>query len=275
MQRTSTAARIAALAAVGALFLGACSSDSDSGSKDTSKETAKTTTTVAEEGPESTATAPEDNGGRKEGDGELVIGAVLPQSGNLSALGPAMIQGGAMAVEDINAAGGVLGKDVKYIVKDDGGAADDDLALTGAEELINNEGVDLILGAAASGTTKSIIDSVVSSGTAQCSPSNTGSDLTQWADKGLYFRTPPVDDLQAQALAKVISDDGHVNVAIIAQNSDYGTGFVRYLAPALKDGGAEVVENVTYDLSGTGIDAEVEKVVQSEPDAVALIGYAE
>jgi branched-chain amino acid transport system substrate-binding protein len=64
-------------------------------------------------------------------------------------------------------------------------------------------------------------------------------------------------------------------VAIIAQNTDYGTGFVRYLDPALTDAGAKVVANVTYDEKGTGIDAEVEKVVSSEPDAVALIGYPE
>ncbi|HEX2576414.1 MAG TPA: ABC transporter substrate-binding protein, partial [Aquihabitans sp.] len=107
------------------------------------------------------------------------------------------------------------------------------------------------------------------------SPSNTGSDLTQADDKGLYFRTPPPDNLQAQALAKAISDDGHQNVAIIAQNTDYGTGFVRFLEPALTDAGAEIVANVTYDETGTGIDAEVEEVVGAEPDAVALIGYPE
>lgn len=274
MQRTSTAAKLAALATVGVLFLGACGSDSDGASEPTDEGTEETTTTAAEE-EASTATPPGENGGRTEGDGTLVIGAVLPQSGNLSFLGPPMIEGAQMAIRDINEAGGVNGADAEIIVKDDGGGADSDLALTSVDELINNENVDLILGAAASGTTKDIIDRVVSSGTAECSPSNTGSDLTTWDDEGLYFRTPPADDLQAQALAKVVSDDGYANVAIVAQNSDYGTGFVRYLEPALTDGGAEVVANVTYELNGTGIDAEVEKVVQAEPDAVVLIGYPE
>ncbi|HRW36662.1 MAG: ABC transporter substrate-binding protein [Acidimicrobiales bacterium] len=274
MQRTTTAAKLAALAAVGVLFLGACGSDSDGGSDGGGSGNEATTTTAADGG-ESMATPPGENGGRTEGDGELVIGAVLPQSGNLSFLGPPMIEGAQMAVRDINEAGGVNGKDVKIIVKDDGGGADSDLALTSVDELINNENADLILGAAASGTTKDIIDRVVSSGTAECSPSNTGSDLTTWDDKGLYFRTPPADDLQAQALAKVVSDDGYTSVAIVAQNSDYGTGFVRYLQPALEDGGADIVADVTYELNGTGIDAEVEKVVQAEPDAVVLIGYPE
>jgi branched-chain amino acid transport system substrate-binding protein len=268
--RRTRALKLGAVVASAALLLAACGSDDDdSGSNDTEE----TTTTAAEgsTGP----TAPEDNGGRTEGDGTLQIGAVLPQTGNLASIGPAMIEAARMAVRDINDAGGVLGMDVELTVKDDGGAADDDLALTSVDELINNDKVDAILGAAASPTTKAIIDRVVSSGTAQCSPSNTGSDLTTWDDEGLFFRTPPPDNLQAQALAKVITDDSRQNVAIIAQNSDYGTGFVKFLEPALKDVGPSVVESVTYELNGTGIDAEVEKIVSSEPDSVVLIGYPE
>ena len=277
-----TTSRKSQLAAVGlslALILGACGSDDDDSSSDetTSTTAADTSSSTPDEGGEgeATPTPPGENGGRTDGDGELVLGALLPQSGNLAQLGPPMISGAQMAVADINAAGGVLGQDVRMIVKDDGGAGNNDLAVTSADELINNEGVDGIIGAAASGTTKAVIDRITSAGTAQCSPSNTGSDLTQWDDKGLYFRTPPPDNLQALALAKAISDDGHQNVAIIAQNTDYGTGFVRYLAPALEENGAEIVADVTYDETGTGIDAEVESVVSASPDAVALIGYPE
>lgn len=277
MRTTSRAAKLSAVGISLVLFLSACGSDSEGA--DDSKGDATTTTAAASEttdpGEESTAVPADQNGGRTEGDGELVIGAALPQSGNLAQLGPPMIAGAEMAVADINAAGGVNGKPVRLIVKDDGGGGNDDLAITSSDELINNDNVDAIVGAAASGTTKSIIDKVTSSGTVQCSPSNTGSDLTQWPDKGLYFRTPPADNLQAQALAKAISDDGKQNVAVIAQNTDYGTGFVRYLTPALEGAGTKIVADVTYDAAGTGFDAEVEKVVGSEPDAVALIGYPE
>ncbi len=281
MRNTSHTARLAAVGLSLALFLAACGSDSD-GATDTGSGDA-TTTTAADDGDATTTTVAagdeavpaDENGGRTEGDGTLQLGAVLPGSGNLAQLGPPMIQGGQMAVADINEAGGVLGKDVVMTVKDDGGGGDNDLALTSVDELINNDKVDAILGAAASGTTKEILDRVVSSGTVECSPSNTGADLTQADDKGLYFRTPPPDNLQALALAKAVSDDGHQNVAIIAQNTDYGTGFVRFLEPALTENGAEVVANVTYNLEGTGIDAEVETVVGSEPDAVVLIGYPE
>lgn len=274
MRTTSKATRLGAVAAGLALVLAACGS-SDSGSDGASKDTDEKTTTTAADETTVTATAPGENGGRTEGDGTLQLGAILPQSGNLDFLGPPMIEGGNMAIADINEAGGVLGKDVTFTVKDDGGGGDDDLAATSTDELINNEKVDAILGAAASGTTKSVIDRIVSSGTTQCSPSNTGSDLTEWEDEGLYFRTAPPDNLQAQALAKAVSDDGYTNVAIIAQNTDYGTGFVEFLDPALTDNGAKIVENVTYEADGTSFDAEVETIVGSSPDAVVLVGYPE
>ena len=64
-------------------------------------------------------------------------------------------------------------------------------------------------------------------------------------------------------------------MAIIAQNTDYGTGFVRFLEPALKDAGVDVTESITYDSNATSFDTEVEQVAAAKPDGVALIGYPE
>lgn len=284
MRATSKAAKISTVGVALALLLAACGDDKKSDAPSTTKAATTGSSTAASTGSSTAATtggsagggtAAGDNGGRKEGDGELVIGAVLPQTGLLAQLGPPMIEGVKMAVDDINKGGGVLGKPVKLIVKDDGGGGNNDLAVTAADQLINNDKVDAIIGAAASGTSKAIIDKVVSSGTLQCSPSNTGSDLSTWPDKGLYFRTPPADNLQAQALAKAVSDDGKTNIAVIAQNTDYGTGFVKFLKPALESAGAKVAADVTYDEKGTGIDAEVTKVVSSKPDGIVLIAYPE
>ena len=186
-----------------------------------------------------------------------------------------MIQGVAMAIRDINAAGGVNGADVTLIQKDDGGGTTNDIAKQSVDVLINNDKVNAIIGPAGSGTTKEVEDTITSSGTVECSPSNTGADLTTKPDKGLYFRTPPPDNLQAQATAKVLSDDGRQNVAIVAQNTDYGTGYIEFLKPALEDAGIKVATEVTYDPNATAFDSEISKVQAAKPDAVALIGYPE
>ncbi|MCU1454549.1 MAG: branched-chain amino acid transporter substrate-binding protein [Acidimicrobiales bacterium] len=280
MRTNSTLVRAVALGTALALAAAACGSSKKSAS--TTSATATTTAGGTTAGATTTSTtaaappvAPDQNGGRKTGGTSLVIGALLPQTGKLAQLGPPMIRGAQMAERDINAAGGVNGKPIKLIVKDDGGGNTDDIAKASADQLINNDKVAGIIGAAASGTTKSIIDKVTSSGTVECSPSNTGSDLTTHPDAGLYFRTAPPDNLQAQALAKAISDDGHQKVAVLAQNSDYGTGFVKFLKPDLEGAGAKVVNVTTYDPGGTSFDSEVGKVAAVKPDSIVLIGYPE
>src|SRR5699024_10168087 len=111
MRTTSRGAKLSAVGLSLALFLAACGSDS----KDADNETPNEADT------EEPTTETGENGGRTDGDGELVIGAVLPQTGNLAQLGPPMINGVEMAVHDINEAGGVNGQQVRLIVKDDGG----------------------------------------------------------------------------------------------------------------------------------------------------------
>ena len=272
MRTNSRKTRLAAVGLSLALILAACGDDGDDG--ENSSTTADTTETTAGGTDTTAAMDPSENGGSEESDGELVLGLVLPQSGDLAEYGPGMIAGAQMAVRDINAAGGVLGKDVRFVLKDDGGGSNDDLAITGVDELINNDKVDGIIGAAGTGTTNAIVARVVDQGRVECSPSNTGVGLSDIEDKGLYFRTPPLDNLQPRAVATAIGNDGYESVAILAANNDYGNGLAADLEPALTEGGIDVAANLTYEPEGTAFDSEVQQVVEASPDAVVLIGYA-
>lgn len=261
-----------------ALVLAACGSDDDDATNgdDQPEETTNGTDTDTDTGTDTDAGDPvdfSDNGGREDSDGELVLGLVLPQSGDLAEYGPGMIAGAELAIEHINEAGGVLGQPIRYELKDDGGGNNDDLAITGVDELLNTTNVDGIIGAAGTGTTNAIVGRVVDAGRVQCSPSNTGVDLSEIEDQGLYFRTPPLDNLQPRALATAIADDGFENVAVLAANNDYGTGLAADLEPALADLGLNVVDSITYEPTGTAFDSEVQQVAEADAEAVALIGY--
>lgn len=205
------------------------------------------------------------------GDGTLKIGYLLPQTGDLSFLGPPMIKGVEMAIRDINAAGGVLGKDVVLVEADDG--TDPDVASAAVDKLLGTDNVDAIIGAAASSVTLAVIDKVTGAGVVECSPSNTGSNLTDYDDDGFYFRTAPPDNLQSQALGDLMIDDGHSNIGIIAINNDYGKGFAEQLAAHLEDAGASVIDPAYYDPAGTDFSAEAQQVAAGSPDAVAVIAY--
>ena len=119
--------------------------------------------------------------------GELVIGTILPVTGDLAFLGPAEIGGSNLAVEDINAAGGVFGTDV-VILQGDSGDTTTDTASVEVDRLLA-EGADAIIGAASSAVSLTVIDRITQAGVIQFSPANTSPDFTTYDDGGLYFRT--------------------------------------------------------------------------------------
>ena len=119
----------------------------------------------------------------------LKIGTALPQTGNLAFLGPPEEAGVALAVAEINAADKGIQID---LTKGDSGDTDNKAYETEIPRLLN-AGVNAIIGAASSGTSLQFIDQVVGAGVIQFSPANTSATLTDYDDKGLYFRTAPSD----------------------------------------------------------------------------------
>jgi ABC-type branched-subunit amino acid transport system substrate-binding protein len=206
------------------------------------------------------------------GDG-LNLGTLLPATGQLAFLGPPMIEAVSMAVCDINAAGGVNGAPIALTEGDSG--TDPDIANTTVDRLIGSEGVDAIIGAAASGITGSVIDKITSAPVVQCSPSNTAAGLGTDGDDGFYFRTAPSDDLQAPALADVVLGDGFSNIAVVSRSDDYGVGFNEFFVPAIEAGGGTVVYDTPYDPNATSFDDVVTSVVGAGPDAVVLVAFEE
>ena len=211
--------------------------------------------------------------GTRAGDGKLVIGSILPQTGSLAFLGPPEFAGFDLAVQEINAAGGVLGQPIEGIPGDSGDATTDTANQTVDRLLSQN--VDAIIGAASSGVSLTVIDKITGAGVVQFSPANTSKTLSDYPDKGLYFRTAPSDILQGAVLGGVIADDGHATVGMIVRNDAYGTGLQEDAKKALEEAGIEVVVEKVYDEKAQTFDAEVDEVVAADPDAVLLIAFDE
>jgi ABC-type branched-subunit amino acid transport system substrate-binding protein len=211
--------------------------------------------------------------GTRAGDGELKIGSILPQTGSLAFLGPPEFAGFDLAIADINAAGGALGKPVVGIKGDSGDTTTDTASKTVDAQLSQN--VDAIIGAASSGVSLTVIDKITAAGVVQFSPANTSKRLSTYDDKGLYFRAAPSDILQGAVLADVIAGDGASKVAIIARNDAYGTGLAEDLKKSLEAAGVEVVIEKIYDEKATAFDAEVDAIKAAGPDAIAIIGFDE
>ncbi|SDG58789.1 ABC transporter substrate-binding protein [Klenkia brasiliensis] len=205
----------------------------------------------------------------------LTIGTLLPLTGNLAFLGPPEVAGVQLAINDINAAGGVFGSPVQ-LVEGDSGDASTDTATQTVDRLLQSN-VNAIIGAASSGVSLTVIDAITGAGVLEFSPANTSDQFTTYNDQGLYFRTAPPDTLQARALADLIGADGNNTVGILAINDPYGTGLAENTRNNLiSDGLSEdSVQSITYDPQAANFDSEVQRMVDFNPDAIVVIGFEE
>jgi ABC-type branched-subunit amino acid transport system substrate-binding protein len=259
MNRPTRAWRMAAVIASATLVLSACGSETEE--PDTSEEP------TAQESPDESEEAV------CEGDGTLNIGSLLPQTGDLAFLGPPEFAGVDLAIQEINDAGGVLGNQIGSF-KADSGDGTPDIAGASVDNLLNDN-VDVIIGAAASGVSLSVIDKITGAGVVHFSPANTAAAFDTYEDKGLYFRTAPSDRLQGQVLGDLAVKDGHTNVAIMARQDAYGEGLAEQTRDTLEEKGATVSEFILYSADAQNFTAEVNKIAAAKPDAIVLIAFNE
>jgi ABC-type branched-subunit amino acid transport system substrate-binding protein len=205
----------------------------------------------------------------------LVIGTLLPETGNLAFLGPPEVAGVQLALNDVNAAGGVLGAPVTLVTGDSGDTSTDTATQT-VDRLLQS-GANAIIGAASSGVSQSVINKIVGAGVLQFSPANTSDIFTTYDDKGLYFRTAPPDTLQARALADMIGADGNNTVGILALNDPYGTGLAENTANNLKSDGLadDAIKTIIYDPQAANFDSEIQQMAGFNPDAIVVVGFEE
>ena len=232
------------------------------------------TTSAATSGSPSASARPTTGGGGAQADGTLTIGTLLPQTGSLAYLGPPEFAGVDLAVKDINAAGGVLGKDVKKSDSDSSDANNPGVAPQSVDRLFGDK-VDAIVGAASSSVSLNVLEKITSAGVVQISPANTSNALTTANDRNLYFRTAPPDTLQGRVLGNVIIDDGNETLGILALQDAYGEGLANQVEQTFKEGQGEVVEKIIYDPKAPNFSAEVGRIKAADPDAIAVIAFEE
>ena len=253
-----------ALIAVLALVIAACGG-SDGGSDDAVEEVVETTEAPAEEATTTTA-APEPAGD------PLVLASLMPLSGDLAALGPGIALGAALAVQQINAAGGINGQDVVLIEGDSG--CDGAVALTSLNDVIA-QGAQGVMGAACSGTSLAILDTAIAAEVVMVSPSNTSPQFTKMDKKGFYARTAPSDLLQGEVLASLLVEDGVGSVSIISRADSYGRGLAEATAAAFEDAGGTVKTIVYHATDASDFSAEVTALGKGAADAIVGILFPE
>ncbi len=205
----------------------------------------------------------------------IKIGVVMDLSGDLAAMGAMMINGARMAAEEINAAGGVLGKQVELVEED--GATDPAKGLDRVKKLVEIDGVQVIVGPMITGTSKLAVPylaehEVPAITMSATNPLLSGLDGTDW-----FFRACLMDDAQGRVLANVAIDKGYTRVASIVMDNDYGKGVETAFIEGLEEGGwsGEVLVTVHYDEAKKDYRTELGQIRDCNPDAVLIVSYCD
>lgn len=207
---------------------------------------------------------------------DVKIGFLGGFTGPIESLVPPIFDTSSMVVDQINAAGGILGGQKLVLVKADTTCADATAAANAADRLVNSENVIGAIGPLCSGATLSAANNAgIPGGMVIISPSATSPAITTLEDNDLLFRTTPSDAYQGAMLAKLIKSKGIDNVAVAYVNNDYGKGFADAFSNAYTEMGGKVAAKEAHEDGKADYRAELGSLASSGAENLVLLAYAE
>ncbi len=209
--------------------------------------------------------------GGASGKNTIPIGFFGAMTGQQATFGTSNQEGVNLAVEQINAAGGVLGKKIAIISADD--QSNPTQAATVVEKLINRDGVVALIGEVASSNSLAAAPIAQQSKIPMLSPASTNVGVTQVGD--YIFRACFIDPFQGSVMAQfAMKDLNKKKFAVLYDvNSDYSKGLRDAFEKAVKDLGGQIVETSAYSQTDSDFKAQLTKIKNAIPDAIYVPGY--
>ena len=208
----------------------------------------------------------------------LTFGVLAPGANGLAELAAGQQRGIALAIEDIGAAGGVLGGGVATVVVDE--SVDEPIATTIAS--LVEQGANAILGPVGSATAVEVAAIAREQQLLACLASATAASVTYEGTAASFFRTAMRDHDTAVVVADEIMDvDGDEedvepprNIVILGRDDVYGVELTGDLSAQLTARGA-TVDTIQYPSRRVEFAEEVEAVMAADPDVLVLVSFAE
>jgi branched-chain amino acid transport system substrate-binding protein len=198
------------------------------------------------------------------------LGTLNPLTGAGGSYGPSMRKAMEWVAQEVNAAGGVNGRQVQLVSEDD--QTNPEAAVRAARKLIDVDKVSAIMGTWASAVTTAVAPLCWESKTFLTTVS--GSDtITQLPHLGFLVRTQPNTHLQIGKLGEFMLALKFKRVFTLAAQTPFAVPSQKRLSEILPRGGAEAVGSVIYDKDKTTFRSEVDQAVRAKPDMIYLNGY--
>lgn len=210
-------------------------------------------------------------GGSQEDSDTITIGGIFPLSGSVAVYGIEARNGVEMAIAEINAAGGVDGKQLVLVAEDDEG--NPEKSVNAYKKLVSKDGVKIIIGSLTSGCTAAITSLAQAQKVLLIAPAATLESIT---DAGNYvFRACFIDPFQGTVGGKFAAETlMKKNAAVLYDiGNDYSVGLYENFEVAFKNAGGTIVAAESYNTGDKDFNAQLTKIKSANPDVVYLPDY--
>ncbi len=202
---------------------------------------------------------------------EIVVGHFGTMTGGEASFGQSTDKGIRLALEEINAAGGVKGKQIKVITMDNQGKAEE--AVSVVTRLIEQDKVMALIGEVASSRSIAAAPIAQAHKIPMISPASTNPKVTELGD--YIFRVCFIDPFQGTVMAKFAAEDLKAKKVAILRDvkSDYSMGLADFFITKFKELGGEVVIDTSYSTGDIDFKAQLTEIKSKNPDAIFVPGY--
>jgi branched-chain amino acid transport system substrate-binding protein len=210
--------------------------------------------------------------GCKSGGGDTIkVGEFASLTGNEATFGVSSHEGTQLAIDEINAAGGVLGKQLELITEDNRSTPGE--SANAVNKLISRDGVVAILGEVASSRSLEAAPICQGAKIPMISPASTNPTVTQSGD--YIFRACFTDLFQGAALANFATEKLNAKkVAVLTDvKSDYSKGLAKCFKEKYLADGGEIVTELDFNTADKDFKAQLTTIKNANPDAVFVPGY--
>ena len=210
-------------------------------------------------------------GGAPKDTSPIKVGFIGPLTGDVGNIGKNAQAAVGIAVEEINAKGGVLGRTLEVIYED--GQCGGTGAANAASKLINTDKVVAILGGACSGETLAAAPIAEAAKVPELSYCSTAPAVTTAGD--FIFRDVPSDNFQATFGANYFAGKSKAKIALLYVKNDWGSGLRDALKSALATTGGTLVAEESFDPKSKDLRSQLIKIKAATPDAVYFVSYTD
>ena len=198
------------------------------------------------------------------------FGMLTPLTGAGGTYGPGMVKVMRAVAEEVNAAGGVLGRKVELVSEDD--QTNPDSGVRAARKLIDVDKVSAVMGTWASAVTTAVAPLCWENKVMLFTVSGADS-ITKLPHQGFIIRTQPNSYLQSTRFGQAVMDNGGKKVFSIAAQTPFAVDSYTRLAEVIKERGGEPLGQVIYDATKTSFRSEIDAALKTKPDTLYLNSY--